>query len=88
MRMCMCVYVLSRFSDVRFFETLWTVGHQVYLSTRFSRQERWSGSPCSLPGDLTDSGIKPASLTFPVLAGGFFTTSASWEATMRISSIN
>ena len=68
----MCVYVLSHFSHVRFFETLWTVGCQAHLSMGFSRQEHWSGSPCSLPGDLTDSGIKPASLIFPVLAGGFY----------------
>ena len=33
-----------------------------------------------LPGDLPDTGIKPASLTSPALAGGFFTTSATWEA--------
>ena len=31
-------------------------------------------------GDLPDPGIKPASLRSPVLAGGFFTTSAAWEA--------
>ena len=31
--------------------------------------------------ELPDSGIKPASLTSPALAGGFFTTSATWEAT-------
>ena len=32
------------------------------------------------PGDLPDPGIKPASLRSPALAGGFFTTSATWEA--------
>ena len=31
-------------------------------------------------GDLPDSGIEPASLMSPALAGGFFTTSATWEA--------
>jgi len=50
----------------------------------FSRQEYWSGLPCSPPGDLPDPGIKPASLTSPVLAGGFFTTSVTWE-TQQIS---
>ena len=40
----------------------------------FSRQEYWSGLPCSPPGDLPDPGIKPGSLTFPALAGRFFTT--------------
>ena len=32
------------------------------------------------PGDLPDPGIKPASLASPALAGGFFTTSTTWEA--------
>ena len=32
------------------------------------------------PGDLTDPGIEPASLTSPSLAGGFFTISTTWEA--------
>ena len=32
------------------------------------------------PGDLPDPGIKPASLMPPALAGGFFTTSITWEA--------
>ena len=30
--------------------------------------------------DLHHPGIKPAFLMSPVLAGGFFTTSATWEA--------
>ena len=45
----------------------------------FSRQEYWSMLPCPPPGDLADPGIVPASLTSPALAGGFFTTSATWE---------
>ena len=52
---------------------------QAPLSTGFSRQEYWSGLPCPSPGDLPDPGIKPASLTSPALAGGFFTTGATWE---------
>ena len=32
------------------------------------------------PGDLPDPGIEPVSLASPALAGGFFTTSATWEA--------
>ena len=35
---------------------------------------------CPSPGDLPDPGIEPASLMSPSLAGGFFTTSATWEA--------
>ena len=33
----------------------------------FSRQEYWSGLPCCPPGDLPDSGIKPASPVSPAL---------------------
>ena len=39
--------------------------------------ERVAGPP---PGDLPDPGIEPASLTSLGLTGGFFTTSATWEA--------
>ena len=47
------------------------------LSMGFSRQEYWSGLPCSPPGDLPDPRMKPMSLTSPSLAGGFFTTSTT-----------
>ena len=33
-----------------------------------------------LQGYLPDPGIKPMSLASPALAGGFFTTIATWEA--------
>jgi len=33
----------------------------------FSKQEYWSGLPFPSPGDLPDSGIKPASLAPPAL---------------------
>ena len=46
----------------------------------FSRQEYWRGLPCSSPEDLPNSGIELMSLTSPAFSGGFFTTSASWEA--------
>ena len=51
----------------------------------FSRQEYWSGLPCPPPGDLPDPGIKPASLMFPALAGGFFTTNTTWEGQQMYS---
>ena len=75
-----CMGVLSCFSHVRLFATLWTVGHQTPLSTEFSRQEHWSGLPCPPPGDLSHPRIKPTSLTPPVLSGRFFTTDITWEA--------
>ena len=75
-----CVCVLSHFSRVRLFATLWAVAHQASLSMGFSRQEYWRGLSCPSPGDLPKPGIKPASLLSPEFAGGFFTTSATWEA--------
>ena len=52
----------------------WTVAHQAPLSMPFSRQEYWSGSSFSSPGDLPDPRIKSMSLMSLALAGGFFTT--------------
>ena len=74
------VRVLSRFSHVSLFATPWTIPRQAPLSMGFSRQEYWSGLPRPPPEDLPHSGIEPASLRTPALAGGFFTTSATWEA--------
>ena len=50
-------------SCVQFFATPWTVAHQAPLSKGFSRQEYWSGLPCSPPGDLPNPGIEPRSPT-------------------------
>ena len=46
------VGMLSCFSNVQLFATLWTVACQAPLSMGFSRQEYWSGLPCPTPGDL------------------------------------
>ena len=43
-------------------------------------QEYWCGSPFPPPGYLPDPGIEPVSLA---LAGGFFTTSTTWEVLKR-----
>ena len=45
----------------------------VPLCMGFSRQEYWSGLPCSPPGDLPHLRIEPMSLMSPALAGEFFT---------------
>ena len=47
---------------------------------KFSRQEYCNGLPCPPPGDLPDPGIELVSLKALALAGGFVTTSTSWEA--------
>ena len=73
----MPMWVLSRFSHVQLFVTLWAIAHLAPLSMGFSRQEHQSGLPCPLPGDFPDPGIEPVSLMSPASAGGFFTTSAS-----------
>ena len=75
----MFVYMLSCFSHIQFFVTPWTVTYQSSLSMGFSREEYWSGLPCP-PWGLPDPGIELAFLISPALAGGFFITSATWEA--------
>ena len=59
---------------------LWNIAHQAPVSVEFSRQEYRRGLPFPSPGDLPYPGIEPASLASRALAGGFFTTSATWEA--------
>ena len=59
--------MLSRFSCVRLFATLWTVAHQVPLLMGFSKEEYWSELPCPSPGDLPDPGTEPASSAAPAL---------------------
>ena len=64
--------------------TPWTAAHQVPLSMGFFRQEYWSGVSFPFPGDLSNSGIEPASLASPTLAGRFFTTVPPGKATGSI----
>ena len=63
----MCVWVLSCFSHVQLFASLWTVACQVPLSMASSRQEYWSRVAIASSGDLLDSGIKLASPEAPSL---------------------
>ena len=57
-----------------------TAALQAPLSMGFSWQEYWSELPFPPPGDLPDPETEHVSLTSPALAGGFFTTSVTWEA--------
>ena len=71
--------------------TLWDpmdCSHQALLSMGFPRQEYWSGLPFPSPGDLPDRGIDPVSLRSPALAGGFFTTGATWDAPLTLRGDN
>ena len=70
MRVC----VLSHFSCVWLFVTLWTVACQAPLSMGFSRQEYWSGLPYSPPGDLPDPGMETVTPASPALQADSFPT--------------
>ena len=74
------VVTAQSLSLVQLFAAPWTVAHQAPLSTEFPRQEYWSGLPFPSPGHLPNPGIEPMSLASDALAGRFFTTSATWEA--------
>ena len=67
------MFMLSHFSHVQLFGTLWTVALQAPLYVGFSRQEYWGGLLCSPAGDLPNSGIHPPSAWVSCIAGGFFT---------------
>ena len=75
--LCNVACMLSRFSRVQLFATLWTVARQAPLSMGFSRPEYWSGLPFPSPGNLPNPEIKPVSLKSPALASRFFTTSST-----------
>ena len=82
------IYMLSHFSGVLLFATLWTVACQDPLPMGFSRQEYWSGLSFPLPGDLPNPGIKPTSFMSPELSGGFITTNTTWEVYIHRISYN
>ena len=66
---------LSHFSCVWLFVNLWTKAQQAPLSVGFSRQEYWN---LLLQGIFQTQGSNSCFL--PAMAGGVFTTSATWEA--------
>ena len=65
--------------ETRYLHAKWLPYHQTPLSIGFFRQEHWSGLPRPSPVNLPDPRIKSASLMFPALADGVFTTSATWK---------
>ena len=58
-----CAFLLSRFSHFQLCVTLWIVACQSPISMGFSRQAYQSGLPRPPPGDLSNLGIEPLSLT-------------------------
>ena len=87
--------MLSHFSLVWLFVTLWTIACQASLSMRFSRQEYWSGYHFLLQGIFPTQGLN-LRLNWTLnlepwlnldwielaLAGRFFTTSATCKLQM------
>ena len=64
--MCTCAKLLQLSCP-----TLCDPMDQAPLSMGSSRQEYWSGLPCTPPGGFPNPGIGPASLMSPALAGRF-----------------
>ena len=77
-RECVCVSAKSLQSCPTFCIPV-DHSHQAPLSVWLSRQKYWSESPYPSPGDLANPGVESHVMS-PALAGGFFTTSATWEA--------
>ena len=76
-------HVLSCFSCVQLFVTLWTVACHVFLSMGFFRQQYWSGLSCPPPGDLPNPGIKPASLCLLHWQAGYLPLMPPEKPTLR-----
>ena len=82
---CMCVCVefacmLSHFSCVQLFATLWTVACQLLCPWDSPGKNTVVSCHALLQGNLPSPGIEFVFLMSPELAGMFFTTSATWEA--------
>ena len=73
-----CVCLLSRFSCVLLFPTLWTIDHQA-LHLWNSPGKNTSGLSCLPPENLPNSGIEPLSFMSPALAGMFFASNTTWK---------
>ena len=79
-------YMLSCFSHVWLFATLWTVAYLVPLFMGFSRQETGVGSHSILQRIFLTQGSNLSLLRISwVLAGGFFTTRPTWKALKVLS---
>ena len=59
---------------------VWTVARQAPLSVGILQARILKWVACPPPEDLPDPGIESVSFMSPVLADGFLTTSATWEA--------
>ena len=85
---CVRVCMLSHFSHIQLFVTLWTVACQAPLYMGFSRQEHWSGLPRPPPENPSNPGIKPASSVAPALQGDFFRWATGEALIVRVRVVN
>ena len=74
-----CWCMLSLFSRVWLFATLWTAAYQAPLSWDSPGKKTGVGCSCLPPRDLPNPGIRHTSLS-PALVGKFFATNTTWEA--------
>ena len=88
--MCVCTCKVG-FSRVQVFANLWTVCsppgssvHGILQARTLESLAMFSSRGSSPPGDLPNPGIKPSSLMYPELAGRFFSTSTTWEASYSL----
>ena len=75
--------MLSHFSCVQLFATLWTIVCQTPLSMGFPRQEYWSGLPFYSPGDLPAPETEAASPVYPALQTNSLPTEPPGKPTAR-----
>ena len=73
-------YLLSHFSCVQLSVTLWTVAHQAPFFGDSPGKNTGVYCHAFLQGIFPTQGSNPCLIMFPALAGRFFTTSATWEA--------
>ena len=78
--------VLSRFSRVQLFATLWTTARKAPLSTGFSRQEYWSWLSFPSSVYVPDPETESESSVSPALQADSFPAEPSWK-TMRYYSV-
>ena len=71
-------------SSVQLLAAPWTIACQVPLPEDSFSQEYLHGVPFCSPRGLPTPGIKPTSLMSPKLAGRFFTTNATGEASVVV----
>ena len=79
--------MLSHFSRVQPFVTLWNAARQAPLSMDSPGKNTGVGCQALLQGIFPTQESNPCLLRLPALAGGFFTANAAWEAQWKFSKV-